>query len=162
MTRNIGVTVGRARKKGATHVAPDTVTGTAQRHRLTFDLRQNAERPVGKRSDRSFCSQTRGILKELHDGLVAEFAPAGQAEEDIVATIARLFWRKQNLSTYRLAEWAKDRSSAIRAKYGPCFDPSAPDPFPLLGGFEREDLVPQQKLVRTPRRRTTKLETARC
>jgi hypothetical protein len=71
-------------------------------------------------------------FKELYDGLIAEFAPAGPLEEDIVADMARRLWRKQNLLTYKLAALAKDRSSAIRAKYGPCYDPNAPDPLSLL------------------------------
>jgi hypothetical protein len=61
-------------------------------------------------------------FKKLHGRFVAEYAPAGPSEEDIVATMAILIWRKQNLSTYRLAEWAEEQRSAIRAKYGPRFD----------------------------------------
>ncbi len=36
--------------------------------------------------------------------------------------MAMLIWRKQNLSTYRLAELAKQQYKAICAKYGPRFD----------------------------------------
>ena len=73
---------------------------------------------------------------ELHSRLAAEFAPAGPLEEDIVTSMARLVWRRQNLSTYKLAALAKNRSLKIRAKYGPRFDPNV-NP---LRGFEREDL----------------------
>src|SRR2546427_13135759 len=45
----------------------------------------------------------------LHRGLIAEFTPVGALEEDIVADIARLTWRKQNLATFRIAELAKKR-----------------------------------------------------
>ena len=41
-------------------------------------------------------------LKKLHKGLIVEFAPVGPLEEDTVASMARLIWRKQNLSTYKL------------------------------------------------------------
>jgi hypothetical protein len=53
-------------------------------------------------------------FKKLHDELVIEFDPVGPLEEDIVGTIARLTWRKQNLSTYRVAQKAKSRLSEIR------------------------------------------------
>ncbi len=97
-------------------------------------------------------------FKELHDGLVAEFAPAGPAEENIILTMARLYWRKQNLSTYQLAALARKRSCAIRAKYGPRYDPNAPDPFPLLPGFDPKKIyAPKMKFARTKKRRTRKL-----
>jgi hypothetical protein len=53
-------------------------------------------------------------LEKLHKTLVAEFAPNGALEEDIVLTIAHLTWRKQNLGTFRLAELARERRDAIR------------------------------------------------
>jgi len=61
-------------------------------------------------------------FEKLHRDLITEFAPVGPMDEDIVATMARLLWRKQNLSTYRLAEWAQQRCSAISAKFGPHYD----------------------------------------
>jgi hypothetical protein len=53
-------------------------------------------------------------FKKLHDDLVAEFLPHGVFEENIVADLARLCWRKQNLATYRLAERARSRHAEIR------------------------------------------------
>ena len=58
-------------------------------------------------------------FEKLHAGLIAEHAPAGPLEDDIVATLARLIWRKQHLSTYQLAERAKGRVSAIRSELVP-------------------------------------------
>jgi hypothetical protein len=58
-------------------------------------------------------------FEKLHNDLIAELAPVGRLEEDIVASIARLVWRKQNLSTYRLAEQAKNRRSAIYSSLVP-------------------------------------------
>ena len=71
-------------------------------------------------------------FKKLHDDLSAEFVPVGPLEEDIVETMARLVWRKQNLQTYRLAGMAEKRASAIRWKIVPqrdtfMFDPDPPD-----------------------------------
>jgi hypothetical protein len=54
-------------------------------------------------------------FNKLHARLVAEFAPAGPLEEDIVTSMARLVWRKQNLSTYKLAALARNRSWARSA-----------------------------------------------
>jgi hypothetical protein len=46
-------------------------------------------------------------FEKLHCDLVAELTPNGVLERDTVATIARLFWRKQNLATFRIAELAR-------------------------------------------------------
>ena len=43
-------------------------------------------------------------FEKLHRGLIAELVPSGVLEDDIVMTIARLVWRKQNLATLRIAE----------------------------------------------------------
>jgi hypothetical protein len=43
----------------------------------------------------------------LQEALIAELAPTGALEEDIVADIARLVWRKQNLATFGRAELAR-------------------------------------------------------
>ena len=71
-------------------------------------------------------------FKKLHEDLISKFDPAGPLEGDIVRTIARLTWRKQNLSTYRLAKLAKERVQAIRVKFAP-----APE-FGLLGVDTRD------------------------
>ena len=52
-------------------------------------------------------------FKELHQKLIAELAPIGALEDDIVATIARLLWRKKNLATLRIAELALAHHSKI-------------------------------------------------
>ena len=40
-------------------------------------------------------------FEKLHRDLIAEFAPQGALENDIIANMARLMWRKQNLATNR-------------------------------------------------------------
>ena len=52
-------------------------------------------------------------FESLHRALIAEFIPVGALEEDIVADIARLTWRKLNLQTFRIAELAKERHQKI-------------------------------------------------
>jgi hypothetical protein len=45
-----------------------------------------------------------GAFEELRGALIAEFDPNGPLETDIVATMARLIWRKQNLAAFRSTE----------------------------------------------------------
>jgi hypothetical protein len=52
-------------------------------------------------------------FEKLHRDLIAELGPNGALENDIVATIARLFWRKKNLKTFRIAELARARYAQI-------------------------------------------------
>jgi len=58
-------------------------------------------------------------FKKLHDDLIAEFTPAGPLEVDVVVSLARLVWRKQNLSSYWSAKKAKKLVSDINAKLAP-------------------------------------------
>jgi hypothetical protein len=60
--------------------------------------------------------EDREAFEKLHKELVAELCPHGPLESDIVSTIARVLWRKQNLNTIRVAEFARDRLSAIRSE----------------------------------------------
>ena len=52
-------------------------------------------------------------FEKVHQALIAEFAPVGALEEEIVADIARLTWRKQNLATFRIAQLAQERREKI-------------------------------------------------
>jgi hypothetical protein len=56
-------------------------------------------------------------FKKLHEELVTEYAPTGPHEHEIVETMTRLMWRKRCLWNYGLAEFARQRYSAIK------FDP---------------------------------------
>jgi hypothetical protein len=55
-------------------------------------------------------------FEELHQKLIAELAPIGALEDDIVWTITRLVWRKEHLGTLRIAELALEHESRIRAQ----------------------------------------------
>ena len=57
--------------------------------------------------------ESQAEFEKLHRGLVAELVPSGVLEDDIVMTIARLVWRKQNLTTLRIAERAQSRRVTI-------------------------------------------------
>jgi hypothetical protein len=58
-------------------------------------------------------------FEKLHRALIHEFAPVGTLEEEIVADMARLTWRKQNLATFRIAQLAQKRHHEINAEKVP-------------------------------------------
>ena len=55
--------------------------------------------------------ENRAAFEKLYRDLIAEFTPSGLLEDDIVADLARLVWRKQNLWTLDIAERAQSRWS---------------------------------------------------
>jgi len=57
--------------------------------------------------------ESRAAFEKLHQELIAEHTPSGALENNIVATIARLVWRKENLGTLRIAENVQSRWSKI-------------------------------------------------
>src|SRR5262245_20256561 len=57
--------------------------------------------------------ESRAEFEKLHRGLIDELVPSGVLEDDIVMTIARLVWRKQNFATLRIAERAQSRRAKI-------------------------------------------------
>jgi hypothetical protein len=73
----------------------------------------------------------------LHKDLFEELAPRGPLEEDIVSTLARLLWRKQNRSTFRTAELAKKRRTEIVKTE--IATRNIPDPYPLLDLYARSE-----------------------
>jgi hypothetical protein len=79
-------------------------------------------------------------FEKLYRDLIAELAPKGALEDDIVATMARLLWRKQNLATFRIAALARERCNQIRSKI-PQDEPDAfamPDPIRKIDPAIRE------------------------
>jgi len=52
-------------------------------------------------------------FEKLNQKLIAELTPVGALEDEIIADLARLIWRKQNLMTFRIAELAKARLAQI-------------------------------------------------
>jgi hypothetical protein len=58
--------------------------------------------------------ESRTAFEKLHRDLIDELSPTGALEKDTVATIARLLWRKQNLVTLRIADFALGRYEAIK------------------------------------------------
>src|SRR5262245_37466427 len=52
-------------------------------------------------------------FKRLHRDLVAELNPQGRLEEETVAEIARLLWRKQNLSNYEIVQLTRTLADGL-------------------------------------------------
>jgi hypothetical protein len=63
--------------------------------------------------------EDRVAFEKLHKSLIDEFAPNGLFEQDIIAELAHLIWRKRNLSTYHLAKEAKNQYWAIYSALSP-------------------------------------------
>ena len=51
--------------------------------------------------------ESRAAFEKLHRDLIDELNPSGVLEDEIIADMARLVWRKQNLGTLRIAERAQ-------------------------------------------------------
>jgi hypothetical protein len=75
-------------------------------------------------------------FEQLHQELRTTYCPDGPLEEDAIATIGNLLWRRQNLGTVRRAEAARKRYLAIRSE----MIPSAKFPFELE--YLRDDSIP--------------------
>ena len=54
-------------------------------------------------------------FEKLHLALIADIRPTGALEENIVADMTRLVWRKQNLVTFSLAKVARMQWDDIRS-----------------------------------------------
>jgi len=69
-------------------------------------------------------------FEKLHRDLIAKHTPNGALENDIVATMARLLWRKENLATLRIAEFAQRHSDQLvrKADYSSYVVFDDPDP----------------------------------
>jgi hypothetical protein len=52
-------------------------------------------------------------FEKMRKNLIDELPARGPLEEDIVCTIARLLWRKQNLSTFHTAKWAREQRNRM-------------------------------------------------
>ena len=63
-------------------------------------------------------------FEELRQNLIAYYEPNGPLQEYTVLDIVRTIWRKENLQTFRIAEAARKRHSAIRAQMIPSATPA--------------------------------------
>jgi hypothetical protein len=99
-------------------------------------------RPPQNNAPVAICEPRRDLIADLH----AE----GPAESNIVETIARLIWRKQNLETLRIAESARKRSSAIWSRMVP--DTSPPEFYLNPGTADPNWVRPDPAVVEAARK----------
>jgi hypothetical protein len=104
-------------------------------------------------------TESRAKFRKFRKQIFAELNPVGRLEQDIVEQIVRLEWRRQNLSTYDLAERARARRSAIHSELVPEVryrdllplptpepDPENPTPEDLRAAHRRADKRIQAEL----------------
>jgi hypothetical protein len=96
----------------------------------SMTLRVKGRHPALKHAGYSATSilpgESASEFEKLHRELISELTPNGALEEEIVATIAHLLWRRKNLITFRIAELAKQRMSKIRDAILPKIDNVVP------------------------------------
>jgi hypothetical protein len=99
---------------------------------LPASRRHNALKHAGFSAATILPGESAAEFEKLHQALIAEFRPNGALEEETVASLARLLWRKRNLITFRLAERARQRATEIQEAVisGPNLNPPASDGAP--------------------------------
>jgi hypothetical protein len=70
-------------------------------------------------------------FEKLHRDLIAEFSPNGRYEEHLIASMAQVAWRLQNLEIFRIVQRARARLQQLINEKAP------PDPF--FPSFAPED-----------------------
>ncbi len=88
---------------------------------------------------------------KLHQDLIAELVPNGALEDDIVASVAHLLWRKQNFATFRIAELARSHCQQIENEEVPSppsfFDPAfMVDPALREAGYRAAEVRARKEL----------------
>jgi hypothetical protein len=93
--------------------------------------RNNALKHTGYSGTSILPGESPAELEKLHQALISEFKPNGALEQETVASIAHLLWRKKNLVTFRTAHRAQQRVIEIQEEMI-----QQADPIPALpGGF---------------------------
>jgi hypothetical protein len=90
---------------------------------------RNALKHGGFSATRILPGESAAEFEKLHQALIAEFRPNGALEEDTVASMAHLLWRKKNLVTFRMAQRAQQRVIEIQEEMI-----GQSDPIPALPG----------------------------
>ena len=76
--------------------------------------RRNALKHVGFSATSILPGENAAEFEKLHQALVSEFRPNGALEQETVASLAHLLWRKKNLVTFRMAQRAQQRVIEIQ------------------------------------------------
>ena len=85
--------------------------------------------------------EDQAAFEQYRREIIAEYNLSGRSEEELGDYLARLMWRRQNLSTYRIAEHARKRHGEI---YAECRPPSSlPD---FSGYFDEPETRSEEEL----------------
>ncbi len=76
--------------------------------------RRNALKHAGFSATSILPGEDAAEFEKLHQALVTEFRPTGALEQETVASLAHLLWRKKNLITFRMAQRAQQRVIEIQ------------------------------------------------
>jgi hypothetical protein len=76
--------------------------------------RRNALKHAGFSATSILPGEDAAEFENLHQALVSEFRPTGALEQETVASLAHLLWRKKNLATFRTAQRAQQRVIEIQ------------------------------------------------
>jgi hypothetical protein len=85
--------------------------------------RRNALKHAGFSATSILPGEDAAEYEKLHQALVSEFRPTGALEQETVASLAHLLWRKKNLVTFRTAQRAQQRVIEIQEEIIQQFDP---------------------------------------
>jgi hypothetical protein len=91
--------------------------------------RRNALKHAGYSATSILPGESAAELEKLHQALISEFKPNGALDQETVASIAHLLWRKKNLVTFRMAQRAQQRVAEIQEEMI-----QQSDPIPALPG----------------------------
>lgn len=75
---------------------------------------RNALKHAGFSATTILPGESAAEFEKLHEALVSEFRPNGVLEQETVASLAHLLWRKKNLVTFRTAQRAQQRVIEIQ------------------------------------------------
>jgi hypothetical protein len=64
-------------------------------------------------------TEDRAAFDKLHRELITEYLPIGISEELQISRLAKYIWRRDNISTYVLAEVARSKVASIQSKLSP-------------------------------------------
>ena len=76
--------------------------------------RLNALKHAGFSATSILPGESAAEFEKLHQALASEFNPNGALEQETVASLAHLLWRKKNLVTFRTAQRARQRVIEIQ------------------------------------------------
>jgi hypothetical protein len=86
---------------------------------VRIQKRHSALKHAGYSATSILPGESAAEFAKLHQELISEFTPNGAFEDEIVAAMAHLLWRKKNLATFRIAELAQHRMTQIRGAMVP-------------------------------------------